>query len=109
METDEERRARRRNNKSNSKQKARDLVAAYLSEHPCVDCDENDLIVLTFDHVRGEKRNDVATMVGSGLSLETIKAEIEKCEVRCYNCHAIRTHERLKSNRWKRVNGNGGW
>ena len=103
----ERRRERQRVNKANSKQRVRDFVDAYLSEHSCVDCREGDPIVLTFDHVRGEKLYDIATMIGSGLSLETIKAEIEKCEVRCYNCHAIPTHDQSRSNRWKRVNG--GW
>lgn len=105
----ERRRERHRNNRARYRQQAREYIAAYLSEHPCVDCGERDPIVLTFDHVRGEKRDDIATMVGSGLSLETIKAEIEKTEVRCYNCHAIRTHELSESYRWKRINGYGGW
>jgi hypothetical protein len=99
------RRKRHKINKQNARNKARELIAGYFATHPCVDCGESDPIVLTFDHVRGKKSNDIATMVGSGLSLATIRVEIEKCEVRCYNCHAIRTHERLKSNRWKTENG----
>jgi hypothetical protein len=101
----ERRRERHRVNRAKYRQRARDGVAAYLSVHPCVDCGETDPIVLTFDHVRGEKSNDIANMVSEGQSLESIMAEIEKTEVRCFNCHAVRTHERSKSNRWKRVNG----
>lgn len=98
----------RRASKEKAVQKAKEYRDEYFATHPCVDCGETDPIVLTFDHVRGKKSNDIATMVGSGLSLATIRIEIEKCEIRCYNCHAIRTHERLKSNRWKRANGNRG-
>jgi hypothetical protein len=102
------RRKRHKINKENARNKAREFIAAYFATHPCVDCGESDRIVLTFDHVRGEKSNDIANMVRGGASLETIRIEIEKCEVRCFNCHAVKTHERLKSNRWKRLNGNGG-
>ena len=97
------RRKRHKINKENARNRAREFIAAYFAKHPCVDCGENDRIVLTFDHVRGEKINDIANMVRAGMALEAIKAEIEKCEIRCYNCHLIRTHERLKSNRWKMV------
>jgi len=104
---------RKRENRKASKekavQKAKEYRDEYFSTHPCIDCGESDPIVLTFDHVRGEKRDNVSEMIGCGLGLETIKAEIEKCDVVCYNCHAIRTHERQESNRWKRVNGTGGW
>lgn len=104
----EERRARHRIARKNSRDTAREFVTSYLLEHPCLDCGETDPVVLTFDHVRGEKSNDIANMVSTGRSLESIMAEIEKTEVRCFNCHAIRTHEQQQSNRWKRVNGNRG-
>jgi hypothetical protein len=103
----EHRRERHRVNKANAKQRAREFVDSYLATHPCVDCGESDVIVLTFDHVRGEKRANVADMISSGLSVETIAAEIAKCEVTCFNCHAIRSQKRSGMYRWQRLNGGG--
>jgi len=65
----------------------------YLLAHPCVDCGETDIVVLEFDHV-GEKLDDVSTLANGGRSWERIKTEIEKCEVRCANCHRKKTIER---------------
>jgi hypothetical protein len=63
-------------------------VLEYLLAHPCVDCGEKDPVVLEFDHVRGEKR----FTIGSHLWLpwNKIKSEIDKCDVRCSNCHKRR-------------------
>ncbi len=70
----------------------RKKLLAYLLEHPCVDCGESDPVVLEFDHVRGEKRFTIARAVsGSTRSWKLIKIEIDKCEVRCANCHVRRT------------------
>ena len=66
----------------------------YLRLHPCADCGQTDIRVLEFDHVRGNKSNNIARMVGEGFSWSTIEAEIAKCEVRCANCHRIKTNER---------------
>lgn len=63
---------------------------AYLGEHACVDCGESDPVVLQFDHVR-DKRNNVSTMLRGGFAWSTVLAEIEKCEVRCGNCHRRKT------------------
>jgi hypothetical protein len=68
------------------------FIRAYLLSHPCADCKFADIRALDFDHVRGEKKFNVNVMVRNRLSLEAIKAEIEKCDVRCRNCHAIRTN-----------------
>lgn len=67
------------------------LIYEYLCEHPCFDCGEADPLVLEFDHVRGEKRRNVTDFARTYGSWETIRAEIEKCEVRCANCHRRRT------------------
>lgn len=83
--------ARAVRNNANSKRRAFEFMHEYLLEHSCVDCGEADPIVLEFDHVRGEKDRAIGTMVGLGLSVTVIRAEIEKCDVRCANCHRRRT------------------
>lgn len=62
----------------------------YLEQHACVDCGEFDPEVLDFDHLR-DKRNNVSTMLWSGMLWKAIEDEIAKCEVRCANCHRRRT------------------
>ncbi len=62
----------------------------YLGQHPCVDCGESDPVVLQFDH-RGEKRTEVSKMLRAGFNWSVIEAEINKCEVRCANCHRRKT------------------
>lgn len=69
----------------------------YLATHPCVDCGNTDVRVLDFDHVRGEKNNNVTTLAHTAGSLTRVIAEIDKCDVRCANCHRIATHERRGS------------
>lgn len=65
-------------------------VLDYLKTHPCVDCGIDDPVVLEFDHVRGEKVNAIAELI-SRRSIEVIQEEINKCEVRCANCHRRKT------------------
>jgi hypothetical protein len=72
----------------------RKYVDAHLAYNHCVDCGYSDRRALQFDHVRGEKVLAVSEMVCRGTSVDTIKAEIAKCEVRCANCHSIVTHQR---------------
>ena len=67
-----------------------DLIA-YLRAHPCVDCGETDVRVLQFDHVDPSlKSQDVSVMVRS-CQWSRVLDEIEKCEVRCANCHRLKT------------------
>ncbi len=62
----------------------------YLESHPCVDCGENNPIVLEFDHTKEDKLFAVAKMV-TKYSWENLEKEIAKCQIRCANCHRIRT------------------
>ncbi len=67
------------------------VLHEYLREHPCVDCGESDLAVLEFDHVdKDGKIMAIGQMIGRR-SWKAILAEIEKCVVRCANCHRKRT------------------
>lgn len=78
--------------------------ATYVAQHRvdiralkllrgCIDCGYAvNADALQFDHLPGmTKRNCVSSLAGSPTALI---AEIEKCEVVCANCHAIRTARR---------------
>ena len=82
---------------SNAREEGREYVYQYLLENPCVDCGENNPLVLTFDHVTGDKKLGISEMVGRGWSIETIKAEVRKCDVVCFNCHMRRERRRRKN------------
>lgn len=69
------------------------IMWEYL-QHGCVDCGEKNIVVLDFDHVTGEKISSVTELMRRKVSEKVIKNEIDKCEVRCANCHRIKTEER---------------
>ncbi len=75
----------------------RKFLDDYLSTKCCIDCGNSNPIVLEFDHVRGIKKLNIADMILRSYSLKTIKLEIEKCEIRCANCHRIKTYNTRKS------------
>lgn len=83
------RRFKIRERNQDSRKRHQQLVIDYLSAHPCIDCGEDDIICLDFDHVNGVKRCNVAEMITWGE--EAINAEIAKCVVRCANCHRRKT------------------
>jgi hypothetical protein len=67
----------------------------FFRTHPCVDCGEDDPLVLEFDHLENKSFD-----IGAGLPdrpWDSLLAEIEKCEVVCANCHRRRTARRLGS------------
>lgn len=74
-----------------AKRVAAEAVWRYLVEHPCCDCGETDPVVLEFDHVYGDKVCAVSTMARNGAPWSRIAAEIDKCVVRCANCHRRKT------------------
>jgi hypothetical protein len=52
-------------------------------------------VCMDFDHVRGVKQGHVTEMAKRGLSVAVVRAEMDKCEVVCSNCHRIRTKNRI--------------
>ena len=75
-------------------------ICDYLESHPCIDCKEENIIVLEFDHLR-DKHKDVMRMVANSCAWERVLKEIAKCEVVCCNCHRIRTMTRRGTYRTK--------
>ena len=73
------------------RQRNRQFIWDYYNAHPCVDCDEDDPLVLELDHVRDKKTANVSQLVHNTRSLKVIEDEIAKCEVVCANCHKRRT------------------
>jgi hypothetical protein len=76
----------------------------YLKEsNPCTDCGRYyPYYIMEFDHLR-DKRYSISTMMCH--SAENIQKEIDKCELVCGNCHAIREYNRgYKTNKlwWSR-------
>lgn len=68
------------------------FVWNYLKENPCIECGENDPVVLEFDHKDdSNKISEVSRMVSNSNSLQRIKEEIDKCDIRCANCHRRKT------------------
>ena len=81
--------------KIEARQKSKEYVYEFLLKNPCIDCGEGDPIVLEFDHVRGKKRGNIPYLINMGCCIETVKKEIDKCEVRCANCHRRKTSKQF--------------
>lgn len=80
-----------------TRQELRRLVGQIKMQRGCVDCGYAERPeALQFDHVKDTKIRMISSMVNRGQSWAAIAIEIAKCEVRCANCHAIRTMERLQ-------------
>lgn len=65
-------------------------IINYLENHSCIDCGESDPIVLDFDHLY-DKCDNICTLTHTGYGLDKIILEIQKCVVRCSNCHRKKT------------------
>lgn len=94
----------KRVNHINKKQieEARRYVFNFLIKNPCIDCGEKNPIVLEFDHKNSADKSFIissALCSKSYITVELVKNEIDKCNVRCANCHRIKTAKESKF--WK--------
>jgi len=82
---------RARQNRCYARQKV--LLDAIKIASGCVDCGYKDNpLALDFDHLT-DKKFQVSHKRGRA-SDKTLLAEVAKCEVRCANCHRIRSWEK---------------
>jgi len=64
-------------------------------DQPCKDCGQRfPPYVMDFDHTGNDKIHAISFLVRNFASLERIRAEMNKCEVVCSNCHRMRTARR---------------
>jgi len=77
-------------------------IAAHLRTHPCVDCGETDILLLDFDHRDRSTKRAPVSRLAHGATLAAVLSEIEKCDVRCGNCHRRKTSAELN---WRRTPG----
>jgi len=60
---------------------------------PCMDCGRSyPYYVMQFDHVRGEKIISIAKLIRTvnRKAIDLLNQEIQKCDIVCANCHALR-------------------
>lgn len=83
------------------------FIRAIKESTPCMDCGHKfPSYVMDFDHRPDEiKCGDISKMIYSSRPLETILAEIAKCDLVCGNCHRIRTRKRDEAAKAARLNG----
>ena len=82
------------------KERAYAFLGPYLLSHPCVDCGETDILVLEFDHRdRKLKEGEIRHIIQNGATLDKVIREVEKCDIRCSNCHRRKTEK--ENNSWK--------
>lgn len=83
----------------NIREENRQKLFKYLSDKSCIDCKESNILVLEFDHRDPSKKNfNVTNSLDSSWS--TILKEINKCDIRCSNCHTIKTHKQFNTHRF---------
>lgn len=93
--TDPEYLERKRQQARDLQKKRRELRKQIIREardKPCIDCGVRlPPTVMDLDHVRGEKLFQVCgNRANRYVSLDQLKDEIAKCDVRCPNCHRMR-------------------
>lgn len=104
-------RAHYQKNKSRYKQKAkansklrvaqcREIVLKRFASG-CIDCSEIDPMVLEFDHRdRSQKEYAISRLIsGRTAGLALLLLELDKCDVRCANCHRRKTA--MENNSWR--------
>lgn len=64
----------------------------YKLEHPCIDCGFAVVETLDFDHREGVTKLFNVSNGAFSKTLQSVENEVAKCDVRCSNCHRIKTY-----------------
>lgn len=81
----------RRNRRAND---PRLILVNVARAQPCVDCGNSYRFdVMELDHVFGERSFYLSKAHIENKTIEEVKTELLKCEVRCPTCHQIRHQE----------------
>lgn len=80
-------------------------VLVYLATHPCVDCGVKNPVVLEFDHRYPDRKITEVSRLMVSKRWPRVLSEIEKCEVRCVNCHRRRTSRQFGWAKSQEVSG----
>ena len=74
--------------KAQAREKAREFVESYKEDKGCHTCNESDPLMIDFHHMNSEdKEFTISSKIQSGLSIEKIQKEIDKCVCLCVKCH----------------------
>jgi hypothetical protein len=88
---------------AHNRRRSKEFWAWYISlkdGRPCADCGGVfHHAAMQWDHLDGAQKTASVSSLGSSKSRLRLLAEIEKCELVCANCHAVRTYERRKDSR----------
>ena len=68
---------------------SKEFIDLIKINNKCLKCSEDDIACLDFHHVDEDKDKDfnISEAYRHGVSIETIKREIDKCIILCSNCH----------------------
>jgi len=76
-------------------------IWSYLKAHSCVDCGETNPIVLEFDHKDPAfKSFTIGTVLNGWRNFELLEEEVAKCDIRCSNCHKLKTAKQRGYYKW---------
>lgn len=71
------------------------VIMREAKTQPCADCGGTfHPCAMDFDHRPGEQKLFNISRAVKSIGLERLRAEIEKCDVVCANCHRIHTFNR---------------
>jgi hypothetical protein len=97
---DSRRRKKLKDNWRLARENTHKQVADLLKNSACVQCSESKFLTLQFDHIDTSlKEFDISTAITKGRPWHIIKAEIEKCQILCANCHSIKSMH--QNNSWR--------